>query len=221
MNETFHDNTHMMHPSLTYDNAITNLEKFLIKGRFTKADVFITRVGEHRFVVKDYSKKGFWERNLVGLTVIARETRAYEALSGIDGLPPTFKRLSPYSLATEYLEGKDLGCFQRGEFGPGVIRQFERIVDELHKRGWVHLDLHRRTNILLVDGKIFIVDLASALHAGRIPLIGRLFTALVGIADRLSLIKMKKIFAPELLTDREQRWLKLRNVFMRTKWHDK
>ena len=171
----------MIHPTLTYDNAIMNLEKVLIKGRFTKADVFITRFGEHRFVVKDYSKKGFWERNLVGLTVIAREARAYEALSGIDGLPPTFKRLSPYSFATEYLEGKDLGCFQRGEFGPEVIRQFERIVDELHKRGWVHLDLHRRTNILLVDGKVFIVDMASALHAGRIPLIGRYLTGLSGL----------------------------------------
>ena len=205
----------------TYIEAIANTEKVLIKGRFTKADVFITRSGDRRFVVKDYSKKGFWERNLIGLIVIAREARAYEALSGIDGLPPTFKRLSPYSLAIEYLDGKDLGCFQRGEFGPEVIRQFERIVDELHKRGWVHLDLHRRTNILLVDGKIFIVDLASALHAGRIPLIGRYLTGLFGIADRLSLIKMKKIFAPELLTDREQRWLKLRNVFMRTKWHDK
>ena len=79
----------MIHPTLTYDDAIMNLEKFLIKGRFTKADVFITRFGEHRFVVKDYSQKGFWERNLVGLIVIAREARAYEALSGIEGLPPT------------------------------------------------------------------------------------------------------------------------------------
>ena len=211
----------MTHSTLTYDNAIMNLEKVMIKGRFTKADVFITRFGEHRFVVKDYSQKGFWERNLVGLIVIGREARAYEALSGVEGLPPKFKRLSPYSLAIEYLEGKDLGCFQRGEFGPEVIRQFERIVDELHKRGWVHLDLHRRTNILFVDGKIFIVDLASALHTGRIPLIGRFFTGLFGLADRLSLIKMKKIFGPELLTDRERRWLKLRNIFMPTKWDDK
>jgi predicted Ser/Thr protein kinase len=210
-----------MHPSLTYDDAILNLEKVLIKGRFTKADVFITRFEGRRFVVKDYSKKGFWERKLVGLFVIGREASAYEALSGVEGLPQRFKRLSPYSLAVEYLEGKDLGCFQRGEFGSEVIRQFERIVDELHRRGWVHLDLHRRTNILFVDGNIFVVDLASALHTGSIPLIGRCFTWLIGLADRLSLIKMKKIFGPELLTDRERRWLKLRNIFMPTKWDDK
>jgi predicted Ser/Thr protein kinase len=210
-----------MHTSLTYDEALENLEKVLIKGRFTKADIFITRSEDIRFVVKDYSQKGFWERNLIGRFVIGREAGAYEALSGVAGLPPRFKRLSSYSLAIEYLEGKDLGCFQRGEFGPDVIHQLERIVDELHKRGWVHLDLHRRTNILFVDGNIFVVDLASALHTGSIPLIGRFFTGLVGFADRLSLIKMKRIFGPELLTDRERRWLKLRNIFMPTKWDDK
>lgn len=207
--------------SLTYDEAVANLEKVLIKGRFTKADVFITRAEGCRYVVKDYSQKGLWERQVIGRMVIGREARAYEALSGVEGVPQRFKRLSPYSLAVEYLEGKDLGCFQRGELGPEVMHQFERIVDELHRRGWVHLDLHRRTNILFVDGNIFVVDLASALHTGSIPLIGRFITWMIGLADRLSLIKMKKIFGPELMSDRERRWLKLRNYFMPTKWDDK
>lgn len=210
-----------MPANLTYEKAVANIEKVLIKGRVTKADVFITRSDGLRSVVKDYSQKGFWERNFVGRLVIGREARAYEALSGIEGLPLRYKRLSPYALAVEYLEGKDFGRFERGELGPGAIRQFERIVDELHKRGWVHLDLHRRTNILFVDGSVFVVDLASAIHTGSIPLFGRGFTGLMGLADRLSLVKLKKIFSPELLTERERRWLKLRNIFMPTKWDDK
>lgn len=210
-----------MHTSLTYDEAIANLEKVLIKGRFTKADVFITRSEGHLFLVKDYAQKGFWERNLIGRIVIGREAGAYEALDGVEGLPPRFKRLSPYAFAVEYLAGKDLGGFQRGELGPEVIRQFERIIDALHKRGWVHLDLHRRANILFVNGNVFVVDLASALHTGSIPLIGRWFTGLFGLADHLSLIKMKNIFGPELLTKSERKWLKLRNMFMPTTWEDK
>ncbi len=210
-----------MHTNLTYEEAIANLETVLIKGRLTKADVFITRTEGLRFVVKDYSQKGYWERNLVGRFVIGREARAYEALSGIEGLPSRYKRLSPYSFAIEYMAGKNFGDLERGELRPEVILQFERIVAELHKRGWVHLDLHRRTNILFVDGKVFVVDLASALHTGSIPLFGKGFTGLVGLADRLSLIKLKKIFGPELLTAREHRWLKLRNIFMPTKWDDK
>jgi tRNA A-37 threonylcarbamoyl transferase component Bud32 len=205
---------------LTYDRATENLEMVLIKGRFTKADVFITRFEGRRFVVKDYSQKGFCERNIVGRIVIGRESRAYKALSGIEGLPPCVKRLSSYALAVEYLEGRDFGGLGRGDLDLDVIRQFERLLGELHKRGWVHLDLHRRTNILFVEGHVFFVDLASALHTGSIPLIGRCLTDLFGLADRLSLIKMKQIFGPELLTERELRWLKLRNMVMPTKWDD-
>jgi predicted Ser/Thr protein kinase len=207
-----------MHTDLTYDEAVANTEKVLIKGRATKADVFITRSGGRRFVVKDYSKKGFWERSFVGRLITSREARAYAALIGIDGLPRSAKRLSPFAFAVEYLEGKDLGNLSRGELGPGVIRQFERIVRDLHARGWVHLDLHRRSNILLVDGKVFVVDLASALHPGSIPLVGPCLTSLIGIADLLSLIKMKTIYGPELLSDRERAWLRIRNTVMPSKW---
>ncbi len=211
-----------MHTTLTYQEALSNLEKVLIKGRFTKADVFITRAADgQRFVVKDYSRKGFWEKHFIGRFVIGREARAYTALINVEGLPPQFKRLSEFSLAVQYLEGRDLGGFTRGELGLDIMHQFEQILDELHKRGWVHLDLHRRTNILVVEGRVYVVDLASALHTGSIPVIGRCVTALVGLADQLSLIKMKAIFGPESMSQRERSWLKIRNLIMPTKWEDK
>jgi predicted Ser/Thr protein kinase len=207
-----------MNSDLSYDEAVSNLEKVLIKGRSLKADVFIASSRGQRFVVKDFGNKGFFERNLVGRMVIGRELRAYRALAGIDGLPSRFKQLTPFSIAIEYLEGRDLGGIDRGEIGPGVIRQFEDVVEGLHEHGWVHLDLQRRSNILLVDGKVFVVDLASAFHPGGLPLVGRCLTRLLGIADRLSLIKMKSIYAPELMTARERKWLKLRNLVMPRKW---
>ncbi len=206
-----------MNRDLSYDEAAANLEKVLIKGRLLKADVFITRFRGQRFVVKDFGKKGFLERNL-GRMIIGREIRAYRVLAGIEGLPAQFKRLSPFSIAIEYLEGRDLGSIVRGEIGPGVILQFESIVEELHERGWVHLDLQRRSNILLVDGKVFVVDLASAVHPGSLPVVGRCLTRVLGFADRLSLIKMKNIYAPELITTREKKWLRLRNLMMPKKW---
>ncbi len=169
-------------------------------------------------MVKDFGGKGVIERNLIGRIVIGREARAYRALAGIDGLPSRFKRLTPFSIAIEYLEGRDLGAINRGEIGPGVLRQFEAVVEELHERGWVHLDLQRRSNILLVNGRVFVVDLASAVHPGSIPLVGRWLTWLFGLADRMSLIKMKSIYAPELLTRRERKWLRLRNLTMPRKW---
>jgi hypothetical protein len=41
---------------------------------------------------------------------------------------------------------------------------------------------------------------------------------LLGFADRLSLIKIKTIFAPELLTGKERKIVRMRNLLMPTKW---
>ena len=162
-----------MYREMTYADAVSGVEKHITKGRFAKADIFLSAYRGQRFIVKDFGKRGFWERNLIGRIVIGRESRAYEVLAGIEGLPARFKRLSPYALAIEYLEGRDLGGVERHEIGPGVIRQFERIINDLHERGWVHLDLQRRSNILLVNDRVFVVDLASAFHPGGVPLVGR------------------------------------------------
>ena len=207
-----------MYREMTYSDAVSGVEKYLTKGRFAKADIFIAGYRGQRFIVKDFGKRGVWERNLIGRIVIGRESRAYEVLAGVEGLPAKFKRLSPYALAIEYLEGRDLGGVERHEIGPGVIRQFERIINELHERGWVHLDLQRRSNILLVNDRVFVVDLASAFHPGGVPLLGCFLVRLLGFADRLSLIKMKTIFAPELLTPDDRRLIKIRNRLMPTKW---
>lgn len=202
----------------SYEEAYSNRERTLVKGKSLKADVFITRIEGRRFVVKDFGKKGFFERNIAGRIVVGRELRAYRALAGIDGFPAHFKKLTPFSVAIEYLEGRDLGGIDRGELRPDGIRQLEALVENLHVRGWVHLDLQRRSNILLVNDRIFIVDLASAMNPGAVPLVGEWLTRLLGLADRLSLIKMKSIYAPELMTQRERKWFKLRNLVMPTKW---
>jgi predicted Ser/Thr protein kinase len=207
-----------MNMSLSYAEAAANVEKVLVQGRSWKADVYIALHRGRRFIVKDFSKKGFFERNFIGRVFISRECRAYGALAGMEGLPSQFKRLSPFTLAVEYFEGRHLGNFEIGEIGPGIILKFEAVVEDLHERGWVHLDLQRRSNILVVDGKVVVVDLASAIHAGSLPLAGRCLTRLLGFADRLSLIKIKSIYAPELITARERKWLKLRNLMMPRKW---
>ncbi|HTF99092.1 MAG TPA: hypothetical protein VK654_00725 [Nitrospirota bacterium] len=202
----------------TNDDAQLQAERTLIKGRLFKADIYLTRRDGRQYVVKDFSRKGFWERNCIGRIVIHREARAYAGLAGIEGIPPSFQRLSPFSLMVEFLEGTSFGALDQNQITPEVIGQFERIVAGLHERGWVHLDLHRRENILLVRDRVFVIDLASALHPGMIPFVGRLLTRMIGLADRLSLIKMKTIFAPQALSAEERKILSVRNSIMPSKW---
>jgi len=207
-----------MDRDITYQEARSGLERVIAEKKFAKADVFVSVRSGTRFIVKDFGQKGFWERNLIGRIVISREYRAYRSLAGIAGIPSRFLRLSPFALAIEYLEGRDLGAVAQGDISPQVVRQLEKIIDDLHARGWVHLDLQRRSNILLVNDRVVVVDLASAFHPGGVPLLGRLLVLLLGFADRLSLLKMKRIFAPDLLTPADQRMLRIRNLFMPTKW---
>jgi len=207
-----------MIPDLTYNAAIAHIESSLIQGRLLKADVHIIRFGGRKYVLKDYTAKGFWVRNIAGRIVTGLETRAYRALVGIDGLPSQFKRLSPFALAIEYLEGRDLGVIQPAELGPGILLQFERIIEDLHERGWVHLDLQKRSNIIVADAKLYFVDLGSAFHAAGVPLIGKCLMRVLSFFDRLSLIKHKSFYAPELLSPQEKKWLRLRNKVMPRKW---
>lgn len=207
-----------MDSDLTYGEALDRTEKVFVQGSAAKADVFLTSLRGKRFVVKDFGRKGFWERNLIGRVVISREARAYQGLAGIEGLPGQALRLTPFALAVEYLEGRDLGSLNAGELGITVVRQLEKIIDAIHARGWVHLDLQRRTNILIVHGEVHVIDLASAFRPGAVPLLGPFLTRLFGIFDRLSLIKFKRLYAPEALTAGDRRWLRLRNLVMPTKW---
>ena len=203
---------------LTYSEAFAHIEKTITRAKFLKADVHVVSVRGQKAIVKDFGARGFWERNIVGRLVIARELRAYRALSDIEGLPSKYKRLSPFAMAIEYLPGRDLGMVRPTEIGPGIILQFERIVEELHERGWVHLDLQKRSNLLVVDGALYVVDLASAFHPGGVPLIGGILRRFLSFFDRLSLIKIKSIYAPELISEGERRWMKLRNLVMPRKW---
>jgi len=203
---------------MTYDEVVSGMEKYLTEGRFAKANVFLSRIEGGQFIVKDFARKGFWERNLIGRIVIGRECLAYRTLAGTPGIVQHFEQLGPFTLAIEYLHGRDLGSVERHEIGAEVVRQLEAIVNSLHQRGWVHLDLQRRSNILLIDGRVVVVDLASAMHPGAVPLIGGLLVRIVGFADRLSLLKMKNLFSPELLSEADRRMIRLRNLFMPTKW---
>lgn len=207
-----------MDRNMTYLDARGGVERIIAEKKFAKADVFVSLCRGERIIVKDFGQKGYWERNLIGRIVISRECGAYRSLAGVAGLPSKYRRLSPFTLAIEYLEGRDLGSLTQADIGAGIIRQLERIISDLHARGWVHLDLQRRSNILLVDGSVYVIDLASAFRPGGVPLVGRLLVALIGFADRLSLLKMKNLFAPELLSAADKRMIRLRNLFMPTRW---
>lgn len=154
-------------------------------------------------MLKDFSAKGRLTRWL-GRFLVSRESAAYRALSGVEGVPRFLGRVDPWSFAIEFVEGERLADAAIPNARETLAR-LRALLDALHRRGVVHNDLRSREN-LLVDrsGRLFVVDFAGALRLepGGWPY-RRLFPTLKA-ADDAAYLRWKERLAPGTLTAEER-----------------
>jgi predicted Ser/Thr protein kinase len=163
---------------------------------------------EHRgvpLIVKDFRNKAAWVRAL-GRLMISRETRAYGKLRGIPGIPRFAGRIDAHALAIERIEGVPLAFApDRTVDGPGKLLQLRRILDRMHEVGVAHLDLRGRENLVLDrEGRIWVVDFASAIWLRPGSLRHRLFFGWLKMADEAAYLKWKSIVEAGPFTDDER-----------------
>ena len=130
--------------------------------------------------------------------LMRREARA---LDGLDGIPDLL-RADRRRLVREYLEGAPVHHAKPA--GSTYFRCALRRLRLLHARNVVHNDLAKEPNVLVTaHGLPAFVDFQMAWHApGR----GRLFRIL-GYDDLRHLLKHKRTYCAEHLTERQQRIL--------------
>ena len=174
------------------------------------ADVLLYELNGEQIVVKDFRDKPWVWRVLFGLFLTCREARVLRALEGMRGVPQFRGRLDRYAIAMTYVPG---ATPSRRDNTPAnkeaFIGELEQLVAEMHRRGVVHLDLKHRSNVVTTaDGHPVILDFASGIYfnAGRFG--GRLAARLLGKADHLGVLKWKRRFCPESLSEDEARRLK-------------
>ena len=151
-----------------------------------------------RLVEKTYRER-IWPVRLIGRALIAWEAFIYGKLAGLSGIPTLIERPDRYTILTTYMGGENL----RETFARPDAAYFEAmagIIDAMHARGVIHLDLRNRRNYGCDShGEPYLVDFASALY---IPWDGSLRT-LIARLDWLGFVKVKAKLAPELLSARE------------------
>jgi hypothetical protein len=187
-------------------------------GRSRKADLLLVDVGEGPVVVKDFSGKGLWGRT-VGRIQIAREARAYRFLGRIEGVPRYLGRVDALALALAEVDGRQL-AFARDlhREGATLVAKLRSLIDRLHERGLVHLDLRGRENVLVrEDGELVVVDLAGAVGLRPGGAAHRLLFPLLRRADESAFLKWKLLLDPERLTGDERAFL-LRFGRIRSLW---
>ena len=175
----------------------------------TKADLSVVDVGHGPVVVKDFGGKAAWVRPL-GRLQIARECRAYRLLGPVAGLPRLLGRIDPHALALELLDAREL-VFMADRADRGLARhaELQSIVEAMHARGLYHLDLRGIDNVMLgADGRIYVLDLAGAVHVRPGGLAARLIGPWLSMTDRAALLKWKTILQAGELTEEEQDFLR-------------
>jgi len=172
----------------------------LKKPRLYGPDVLLINGPQGRVVEKTYRARSLPVR-LIGRLLVARESYIYEKLQGIQGIPPLETPADSYTLTTGYMGGANLReTSQKPE--AAYFRRLETLIDAMHDRGVIHLDLRNRRNYGVdEDGHPYLVDFATALY---LPQQGLLFR-LLRMIDRAGCLKVKGKIAPELLSASEER----------------
>jgi len=176
----------------------------MLESRLLKKDLFgevrLETVDGRSQIVRDATSATLpfcW----LAQALMRREARALAALDGLDGVPGLL-HADRGRLVREYLEGAPMHHAKPGD--PAYFRRALRRLRQLHARDVVHNDLAKEPNMLVTpDGQPAFVDFQMAWHApGR----GRLFRTL-GYDDLRHLLKHKRTYCAEHLTDRQRRIL--------------
>jgi serine/threonine protein kinase len=148
-------------------------------------------------VVRDTSQARGWLRWLAR-HLARRETRALQKLDGLPGVPRLLN-IERHRLTREWIDGRPMHHARPAE--QHYYRSALLLLRRIHRRGVAHNDLAKETNWLVTPrGEPALVDFQLA-HCSRSR--GRFFRMLAH-DDLRHLLKHKRTYLPQLLTQRER-----------------
>jgi len=192
----------------------------LHRGPYYKPDLYLYEVDGEKVVLKDYRRKRWFWRVLVGRLSIRQEARALRRLDGVEGVPRLRGRPGADALVMSYMGSRRASPLDpRLQDNLDFYRDLERIVHEMHRRGVVHLDLKHRSNVLVTDDhRPAVIDFASAFYFREGWFMGRWLLALMKPIDLMALRHWKKRLCPGALSAEDRRTARRRAVARKFWW---
>jgi len=131
--------------------------------------------------------------------VMRREIRHYRLLAGVRGIPPYLGHEGDHTLLIRFIDGMTV----KRQLDPALLRRgldsFEAVLEALHDRRFVHLDLHQKLNALIDPrGEAWLIDLGQGLDCSR-GLIRPLLFPMLARIDRNAVLKFRARYAPDTL----------------------
>ena len=180
----------------------------LRKPSSTRPTLWVVEDNGVRAVVKDFSANRFLYRNTTGRFLIWRESKAYNRLRGLKGVPTLYRVIDGLALVIEEIPGESLeGLEKKKKLSREFFEELRELVERIHKRGLAHCDLKRAPNILLGhDDKPYIVDWSASISKREFrffPL--NLIYERFLLDDFNAIIKTKLRHWPDRVTTEEKR----------------
>jgi len=198
--------------NLTREDLEKGYVRRLNKNLSAKPDIRLVEIDGHRAVHKDIRQKPSLVRYTLGSWLIKREYRIYRRLPGCRGVPRLHSRPDRWSILVEYVEGDYLRREDSRLHEPVFFHRLSRLVEAIHARGVVHLDLRHRGNIMITkDGEPYVIDFNGSFYLGGNAFARRLLPWFKKV-DFFGLLKLKQRVTPHLLTEQEKarlRWFRV------------
>jgi RIO-like serine/threonine protein kinase len=172
-----------------------NGEKLLKRDLF--GEVTRKNTARGRIVERNVRAAPWWTR-WIARRLLQREARALAALDGIDGVPQLVSNERDV-LERSFLDGEPLYVARTSD--PAWFRDASRLLRKLHRAGVCHNDLAKEPNLLVRDdGSPGIIDYQLASYSRSRSKLFRI----AAYEDLRHLLKHKRYYRPDLLTQRER-----------------
>jgi predicted Ser/Thr protein kinase len=163
-------------------------------------EVWLQNSGTGASILRDTRSARWWLKWLAR-SLLKREAVALAALEGMDGVP-ALMRYDKDRLTRSYVAGAPMHVARPTD--NSYFLSAARLLRRLHRAGVVHNDLAKEPNLLVCDdGAAAFIDFQLAWHSSSR---GRLFR-IAAREDIRHLLKHKRTYCPEDLTQRERRIL--------------
>lgn len=142
----------------------------------------------------------------IGWWLRGRERRAYANLQDLPNVPRLLDGdATDTGLIHAYVEGAPLRRDVR--VPDGFFDELMAVIDALRDRGFAYVDTNKPSNVLLGhDGRPYLFDFQISFDASRWwpPMLGRAMLRAFHRSDVYHVLKLKRKFRPDLLTDADR-----------------
>lgn len=155
-----------------------------------------------KFLLKDYSSCS--GRDLFARYLANRQHQILKTLQGIEGIPREVRLINGSILVREFVEGTFLKEGKPEALPDAFYHDLRSLVEEMHRRDVVHLDLRHMKNILVQEGgQPCLIDFETAVDLNTLSLVPALQNLLKWV-DRSALLRIKNRYFEHLLTEEDR-----------------